>query len=274
MRDIVIGLMASDNYAVINLTILEKLGCTEALMIGNLINKDRYYNKPKNRKYKAGDYFPASIKYLERDTRLNAQQQKYSLKKLKEHDLVSVQMLGSPSKRYVKLNFENIAKLFNVQENFGDDAILYPDEHYESECLFDGSDLPEQAPKQDAVPQKTEKPKNSKNIYFGLDTWHEYIDMYNTFLDLDLNQEPIQNIGKHSRALKRINEYFCRTLPKDLGIDSYAPYGALAIAMQECYNYFKFKIRNPNQKITPNVLWSNLDNYSVQMKNKIKQEFL
>lgn len=106
----ILQLIASQNFIVVNKELIKILGLEEAILIGELASECDYWERQD--KLENG-YFYSTLENVEENTTLTAFKQRKALNKLKELKLVEVSLRGIPAKRYVKINEEQVIKLFN-----------------------------------------------------------------------------------------------------------------------------------------------------------------
>lgn len=108
----ILQLIASQNFIVVNKELIKILGLEEAILIGELASECDYWERQD--KLENG-YFYSTLENVEENTTLTAFKQRKALNKLKELKLVEVSLRGIPAKRYVKINEEQVIKLFNYK---------------------------------------------------------------------------------------------------------------------------------------------------------------
>ena len=106
----ILQLISSQNFIVVNKELIKILGLEEAILIGELASECDYWERQD--KLENG-YFYSTLENVEENTTLTAFKQRKALNKLKELKLVEVSLRGIPAKRYVKINEEQVIKLFN-----------------------------------------------------------------------------------------------------------------------------------------------------------------
>lgn len=105
--------ISSGNFIPVNKTLIRVVGLEPAVMLGELASECEYWESCN----KLNDgYFYSTIENVENNTLLNGDAQRRALAKLKEMDLLDVQLKGIPAKRHIKLNTLNILALFNLRE--------------------------------------------------------------------------------------------------------------------------------------------------------------
>lgn len=108
----ILRLIASDSYITVNKELIKQVGLEGAVLIGELASEYDYWAK--NNGITEDGYFFSTIENIEEKTGLSEHRQRQAIKKLEELGIVTVKVKGLPAKRYVKLNEENIIKLFET----------------------------------------------------------------------------------------------------------------------------------------------------------------
>ena len=110
----ILQLICSDNFIVVNKTLISELGVEPALMLGELASEAIYWESQE--KIEDG-YFYSTIENVETKTTLTAYQQRNALKILEERGIVDViSKKGNPPKRYIRINEDAILQNFNFQK--------------------------------------------------------------------------------------------------------------------------------------------------------------
>lgn len=110
----VLQLICSDNFIVVNKTLISELGLEPALLLGELASEAIYWQSQEKTE---DGYFYSTIENVESKTTLTAYQQRVALKVLKEAGIIDViSKKGNPPKRYVKINEDAILQKFNFQK--------------------------------------------------------------------------------------------------------------------------------------------------------------
>lgn len=102
----VLKLIASSSYITVNLTIAEKLGVNESLILGVLCSGSAYCDK---HDMTEGGFFPFSIELLQKKTALGRTAQNNALDTLKGVGIIEQKNMGSPPQRYFKINEQLLA---------------------------------------------------------------------------------------------------------------------------------------------------------------------
>ena len=108
----IVSLLASDNFIVINRSLLKRYGLNVTLMLCELASEYNYYSK--EGKLEEDGLFFSTIENITDKTGLSRYQQAEALKKLNEMGIVKTIVKGIPAKRYFKLDVKKLAnKLLN-----------------------------------------------------------------------------------------------------------------------------------------------------------------
>ena len=102
-------LLSNDGFIVINKSLIKLIGLNSAILIGELISEYNYYEKEK--KLIDNTWFYSTTPNIEENTGLSRYQQDEAIKKLQKEKIIDIKIMGMPSKRYFKINYENIEKL-------------------------------------------------------------------------------------------------------------------------------------------------------------------
>lgn len=106
----ILQLIASESFITVNKELIKKVGLEEAIILGELASEFDYWQKQKG--LTPDGYFFSTVENIEDKTTLSDHKQRKALNKLRELELVDVSIRGLPAKRYIKLNEENLFKLF------------------------------------------------------------------------------------------------------------------------------------------------------------------
>lgn len=109
----ILQLIAHDSFITVNKELIKKVGLEEAIILGELASEFDYWTKREG--LTEDGYFFSTIENIEEKTTLSKYQQNKAFKKLKEMKLVDVSVRGLPAKRYIKINEENLLKLFEAK---------------------------------------------------------------------------------------------------------------------------------------------------------------
>lgn len=102
-------LLASNSFITVNKELVKIVGLEEAILLGELISELDYWENRYEDNFDG--WFYSTIDNVESKTTLSGYQQRKALKKLTELNLVECVIKGMPSKRYVKINDEQVLKL-------------------------------------------------------------------------------------------------------------------------------------------------------------------
>lgn len=104
------SLLASTGFIVTNKRIVQRLGLSEAVLIGELCSE---YNYWKSRGGGSDGWFFSTVENIERETGIKKVTQASLLKKLSEAGLLKYQRRGLPPKRHIFLDFDAIARILD-----------------------------------------------------------------------------------------------------------------------------------------------------------------
>lgn len=104
------SLLASTGFIVTNKRIVQRLGLSEAVLIGELCSE---YNYWKSRGEVSDGWFFSTVENIERETGIKKVTQASLLKKLSEAGLLKYQRRGLPPKRHIFLDFDAIARILD-----------------------------------------------------------------------------------------------------------------------------------------------------------------
>ena len=103
-------LLASTGFIVTNKRLVQKLGLTEAALIGELCSE---YNYWKSRGEAADGWFFSTVDNIEKETGIKKVTQASLLKRLSEVGVLKYQRRGLPPKRHILLDFDAIARILD-----------------------------------------------------------------------------------------------------------------------------------------------------------------
>lgn len=109
-EDSVVNLLASDNYIVVNRSLIKELGLKEAILLGELASEYNYYKK--NKLLNEDGYFYSTIENIKNNTSLSVFEQKKCLDNLSKRNIINVVLKGIPATRYIKINSYQLTILF------------------------------------------------------------------------------------------------------------------------------------------------------------------
>ena len=102
----IIDYIANDGYIIVNKEIARCLGLEEAVMLGELAYKYKYWND-KNLLDEEGFFF-ATAEDIEHQTSLSAYKQRTAFKNLESKGIIETKFKGVPPKKYFKINVKNL----------------------------------------------------------------------------------------------------------------------------------------------------------------------
>lgn len=110
----ILQLICSDNFIVVNKTLINEFGIEPALLLGELASEAIYWQEHE----KTDDgYFYSTVENIESRTSLTAYQQRKALQVLQDKGVISiVSKKGSPPKRFIKIDEDAIVKIFDIQK--------------------------------------------------------------------------------------------------------------------------------------------------------------
>ena len=110
----ILQIICSDNFIVVNKSLIAELGLEPALLLGELASEAVYWLGQEKTE---DGYFYSTVENVESRTSLTAYQQRKALEVLKDVGAIDViSKKGNPPKRYIKMNEDAILKLFNFQK--------------------------------------------------------------------------------------------------------------------------------------------------------------
>lgn len=104
----ILHLIASDGFISVNKTFIKLLGLDAAVILGELASEHNYWER--EGKLKA-EFFYSTAENLEENTGLSRHQQTKAINKLIEVGIIEVRLMGIPSKKYFKINKENLLEV-------------------------------------------------------------------------------------------------------------------------------------------------------------------
>lgn len=108
----ILQLISARNFITVNKDLIKLLGLEEAILLGELASEYDYWESQD--KLEEG-YFYSTVENIQEHTTLSDHKQRKALKNLKSRDLIDVKLKGIPAKRYIKINEEQVFKLFDIQ---------------------------------------------------------------------------------------------------------------------------------------------------------------
>lgn len=119
----ILNLIASNNFIVVNKTIIKALGLDEAVILGELASEYMYW---KNQGRLIDGYFFSTIENIEENTTLTAHKQREALKHLQEIEIVDVQRKGLPAKRYIRIDEKRLMEILDIIDNLDGKTRITP----------------------------------------------------------------------------------------------------------------------------------------------------
>ena len=104
------SLLASTGFIVTNKRLVQRLGLSEAVLVGELCSE---YNYWKSRGEAENGWFFSTVDNIERETGIKKVTQAALLKRLSEVGVLKYQRRGLPPKRHIFLDFDAIARLLD-----------------------------------------------------------------------------------------------------------------------------------------------------------------
>ena len=115
-KDYISSLLSNNGYIAVNRALIKGLGLNCAVLIGELCSEYNYYSE--NNQLTNKEWFYSTVPNIEENTGLNKYFQEESIKILKKHNIIETKVMGMPSKRYFRINFAEIEKIFkNANKN-------------------------------------------------------------------------------------------------------------------------------------------------------------
>lgn len=105
--DDIFNYLASDNYIVVNKSLIKIFGLEEAILLGELCSEYKYWLKSDKLE---DDMFYSSIKNIEDNTGLTAYQQRKAIQSLTNAGILETKLKGLPAKKYFKIDFSTVVK--------------------------------------------------------------------------------------------------------------------------------------------------------------------
>ena len=102
-------LLSSSAFLVLNKKLARHIGLKESILLADLISKEEYFIE----KGMTDGWFFNTEANIEKDTTLTPYQQRKTIKKLKEFNIIETKRIGVPAKQHFKINEEQVVKFFN-----------------------------------------------------------------------------------------------------------------------------------------------------------------
>lgn len=110
----IINLLASNGYIVLNKVLMKKVGLHEAILIGELSSEHIYWEK-KNEL--VNGFFYSTRENIEKQTMLSAHQQRIAIDNLKKIGILEVSLFGMPQKAWYKIKEDALIQTLNGEGN-------------------------------------------------------------------------------------------------------------------------------------------------------------
>lgn len=111
MNDI-FNYLASDNYIVVNKTLIKTFGLEEAILIGELCSEYKYWL---NNDRLEDDMFYSSMENIEENTSLSPYKQRRIIESLTEAGILETRLKGLPAKKYFKIDFDALTNALDTR---------------------------------------------------------------------------------------------------------------------------------------------------------------
>lgn len=164
----VLNLIASNNFIVLNKTLISLLGIDEALILGELASEYDYWLG----QGKVDDgWFFSTVENIERNTTLSKYKQKKALENLQQKGLISLKIKGIPAKRYVKINEEAISQIFDFKKSKNltsrsKEILLLEDEKFDRNNNKENKNKTNKNKKEKEIYKEKEKERDKSNDHF------------------------------------------------------------------------------------------------------------
>ena len=105
----IVNFLATNNYIVVNKTMIKKLGIDAAILLGELCNEFVYTQEQ-------GDltddgYFCATVELIENNTGLKEKRQREALNLMCDNGILDIDIRTIPAKRFIRINEEIITEI-------------------------------------------------------------------------------------------------------------------------------------------------------------------
>lgn len=205
-KKVVLGTLASDAFIQVNKRLAKLIGPIEALFLGELISRYRYWSNKEHYGLTKEDTFYATIKDMWENTGISGDVQSRIIKQLSKKNIIEQTVQGMPAKRYFKLNFDIIYTLI---------------ENDDPEC-------PPTAEDGNKVPSITEQVSDIPGISFGDSQNNIKINNKNkdenklaTYVDTEGQHIPNETLHQSNNDInseKNINIYNDKKVEKDSSV--------------------------------------------------------
>lgn len=106
-----INYLASDNYIIVNKTLIKTFGLNEAILIGELCTEYKYWAKENKLE---DDMFYSTIDNIEENTGLTAHEQRQAIKSLENAGVLYTELKGVPAKKYFRIDVDSVVKILTT----------------------------------------------------------------------------------------------------------------------------------------------------------------
>ena len=106
----ILNLLSSDNYIVVNKSLIKLIGLEAAVLLGNLASEFDYWSE---REGLVDGFFFSTVENIEDKTGLTPYQQRQAIQKLIDLKVVESKKMGIPAKRYIRISEQQVMRLLN-----------------------------------------------------------------------------------------------------------------------------------------------------------------
>lgn len=107
----IVSYLASDNYIIVNKTLIKTFGLNEAVMLGELCTEYRHWLKEDKLE---DDMFYSTIDNIENNTGLTAHEQRQAIKSLENAGVLTTELKGVPAKKYFRIDTDSVVKILTT----------------------------------------------------------------------------------------------------------------------------------------------------------------
>ena len=104
----IIGLIASNNFIVVNKTLIREFGLECAVVLGALASQLEYFKEDLQ-----DGFFYATVDRIKEDTGLSDYQQRQAVSKLQAAGIIETKVMGLPAKRFFRICEEVLQNKFS-----------------------------------------------------------------------------------------------------------------------------------------------------------------
>lgn len=104
----IIGLIASNNFIVVNKTLIREFGLECAVVLGALASQLEYFKEDLQ-----DGFFYATVDRIKEDTGLSDYQQRQAVAKLQAAGIIETKVMGLPAKRFFRISEEALQNKFS-----------------------------------------------------------------------------------------------------------------------------------------------------------------